>query len=160
MINGNGTAWALMTKMVAEFIVSFEASLDPRVWLTLIDEEKRELEEALATGVHVDILKEAMDLYYVQVGFTLTSAGAEQLNLFSDTERGDIFQKLKSAAELYEAVMEKLGDLNYFEAFRRVHLSNMSKLGDDGLPLRREDGKILKGPNYQPPKLEDILKGK
>ena len=36
-------------------------------------------------------------------------------------------------------------------AFKTVHDSNMSKLDDDGKPIRREDGKILKGPNYYPP---------
>ena len=41
---------------------------------------------------------------------------------------------------------ENLGwDLD--EALNRVHRSNMSKLGEDGNPLRREDGKVLKGPN-------------
>lgn len=34
------------------------------------------------------------------------------------------------------------------DIFDEVHRSNMSKLGEDGKPLRREDGKILKGPNY------------
>ena len=43
------------------------------------------------------------------------------------------------------------------EALFRVHKSNMSKLGLDGKPIRREDGKILKGPNYQPPKLDDLV---
>jgi len=40
--------------------------------------------------------------------------------------------------------------------FNRVHASNMSKLVD-GKPLYREDGKVLKGPNYQPPKLDDLF---
>ena len=42
------------------------------------------------------------------------------------------------------------------EALDRVYDSNMSKLVD-GKPLRREDGKVLKGPNYKPPYLEDLL---
>ena len=42
------------------------------------------------------------------------------------------------------------------EALDRVYHSNMSKLVD-GKPLRREDGKVLKGPNYEPPFLEDLL---
>lgn len=41
-------------------------------------------------------------------------------------------------------------------AMRRVLESNMSKLVD-GKPLRREDGKVLKGPNYQPPVLDDLI---
>ena len=43
------------------------------------------------------------------------------------------------------------------EALNRVHISNMSKLGDDGKPIYREDGKVLKGPNYKPPNLEDLI---
>ena len=43
------------------------------------------------------------------------------------------------------------------EAMNRVHLSNMSKLGEDGKPIYREDGKVLKGPNYAPPTLTDLL---
>lgn len=43
------------------------------------------------------------------------------------------------------------------ECFREVHRSNMSKLGEDGKPIYREDGKVLKGPNYSPPNLENIL---
>lgn len=41
--------------------------------------------------------------------------------------------------------------------FDEVHGSNMSKLGEDGRPIYREDGKVLKGPNYFPPDLEEIL---
>ena len=44
------------------------------------------------------------------------------------------------------------------EVFNRVHASNMSKLGEDGKPIYREDGKVLKGPNYQPPHLEDLFR--
>lgn len=38
-----------------------------------------------------------------------------------------------------------------------VHYSNMSKLGPDGKPIRREDGKILKGPNFSPPDIARVL---
>ena len=43
------------------------------------------------------------------------------------------------------------------ETFNEVHRSNMSKLGEDGKPIRREDGKVLKGPNYTPPDLKTVL---
>lgn len=49
-----------------------------------------------------------------------------------------------------------LGD-QLIEAYRRVHISNMSKLGEDGKPIYREDGKVLKGPNYKPPNLDDLV---
>lgn len=44
------------------------------------------------------------------------------------------------------------------EAFRRVHESNMSKLGADGEPIRNEFGKVTKGPNYAPVRLEDLVR--
>lgn len=38
-----------------------------------------------------------------------------------------------------------------------VHRSNMTKLGKDGKPIYREDGKILKGPDYVPPHIAPLL---
>ena len=43
------------------------------------------------------------------------------------------------------------------EALNRVHISNMSKLDEDGNPIYRDDGKVLKGPNYKPPNLADLV---
>lgn len=40
------------------------------------------------------------------------------------------------------------------DVFAEVHRSNMSKLGEDGKPVYREDGKVLKGPEYTPANLE------
>jgi len=42
--------------------------------------------------------------------------------------------------------------------FEEVHKSNMTKFGDDGKPIHRNDGKVVKGPNYRPPELRPILK--
>lgn len=44
------------------------------------------------------------------------------------------------------------------EVFDEIQRSNMSKLGEDGKPIYREDGKVLKGPNYFKPCFEEILK--
>jgi len=43
------------------------------------------------------------------------------------------------------------------ECFQEVHSSNMSKLGPNGKPIHREDGKVMKGPGYFEPDLESIL---
>ena len=43
------------------------------------------------------------------------------------------------------------------KCFAEVHRSNMSKLDDDGLPFYREDGKVLKGPNFSEPDLTSVL---
>ncbi len=69
-----------------------------------------------------------------------------------------------------ENLLKELADLIYVtygfastfgwdldEALRRVHASNMSKLGADGAPIYRKDGKVLKGPNYKKPNLTDLI---
>ena len=66
---------------------------------------------------------------------------------------------LKELADLvyvcYQYAANQRWDLD--EALNRVHKSNMSKLGEDGKPIFRADGKVLKGPNYAPPNLEDLV---
>ena len=44
------------------------------------------------------------------------------------------------------------------EVFEEIQRSNMSKLGSDGKPIYREDGKVLKGPNYFKPNIAKILR--
>tara|TARA_X000001388_G_scaffold48836_1_gene34987 strand:- start:1811 stop:2185 length:375 start_codon:yes stop_codon:yes gene_type:complete len=65
---------------------------------------------------------------------------------------------LKELADLvyvcYQYAENMEWDLN--EAMDRVHQSNLSKLDNEGKPIRREDGKVLKGPNYAPPYLNDL----
>jgi hypothetical protein len=55
------------------------------------------------------------------------------------------------------AVVELFGPEAFEEAVRRVHASNMSKLGVDGRPRWREDGKVLKGDTYKAPDLRDLV---
>ena len=43
------------------------------------------------------------------------------------------------------------------ECFHEVHSSNMTKLGPEGRPLYREDGKVMKGPHYREPNLEPFV---
>jgi len=43
------------------------------------------------------------------------------------------------------------------KVFDEVHRSNMSKLGTDGKPLLREDGKVMKGPSYSPANIASVL---
>ena len=67
-------------------------------------------------------------------------------------------------------VADALGDLEYVingmalgmgidlpAVVREIHRSNMTKLGPDGKPIYREDGKILKGPGYEPPRIAEVL---
>ena len=89
-----------------------------------------------------------------------------------NAEIDNLINELKTSGETTAAsrakMLKELADLQYVlsgmvislglpmhEAFARVHQSNMSKLVN-GKPLKRADGKFLKGPNYQPPYLQDI----
>ena len=66
---------------------------------------------------------------------------------------------LKELADLVYVCYQYAENMGWFldEALNRVHLSNMSKLDEDGKPIYREDGKVLKGPNYKPPDLSDLF---
>ena len=66
---------------------------------------------------------------------------------------------LKELADLVYVCYQYAENMGWFldEALDRVHKSNMSKLDEDGNPIYREDGKVLKGPKYQPPNLEDLF---
>jgi len=68
-------------------------------------------------------------------------------------------EALKELADLVYVCYQYAENMGWFldEALDRVHQSNMSKLGEDGLPIYREDGKVLKGPNYAPPNLTDLI---
>ena len=68
-------------------------------------------------------------------------------------------EALKELADLVYVCYQYAENMGWFldEALDRVHVSNMTKLGEDGLPIYREDGKVLKGPNYKPPTLTDLI---
>ena len=85
-------------------------------------------------------------------------------------ENDEYFEAAKNG-DLVE-VADALGDMLYIlcgtilehglqhkieEVFDEIQKSNMSKLAEDGTPIYREDGKVLKGPNYFKPKIAEIL---
>lgn len=84
------------------------------------------------------------------------------------TDRGDLeveieVDKKKLTKELADLMYVTIGTAVTFglplrEVFAEVHKSNMSKLGPDGKPIYREDGKVLKGPNYKEPDLDQFFK--
>ena len=92
----------------------------------------------------------------------------EEAGNIEDVIEGEVSQE--DLKRVKAALLKELCDLQYVlsgfavtfglpldEAFKRVHESNMSKLGPDGKPIYREDGKVLKGPNYKKPDLSDLV---
>ena len=99
------------------------------------------------------------------------SAAEVQLRYDLMKEENDEYLEAAQRGDLIE-VADALGDQLYIlcgtilrhglqhkieEVFEEIQASNMSKLGDDGKPIYREDGKVLKGPNYEKPNLDDLF---
>ena len=83
-------------------------------------------------------------------------------------EINEVFEAIKEKNDTH--VLKELVDLvvvcvgmadtygwDFDNAFKRVHESNMSKLDDEGKPIYREDGKVLKSKNYKAPYLDDLV---
>lgn len=111
----------------------------------------------------------------------------DHIGLFSEIDckfvgNEDLELKLRLVTEEYEELVEAfnendtvevvdaLADLIYVingfaiylgidldEVVSVVHRSNMTKLDENGDPIYRDDGKILKGNNYEPPKIKELL---
>ena len=80
----------------------------------------------------------------------------QQMHYMWAESRADCLKELADLVYVcYQFAMNMGWDLD--EALNRVHASNLSKLGEDGKPVRREDGKVLKGPDYEPPTLTDLV---
>ena len=85
---------------------------------------------------------------------------AEEFKEFNDAAANEPYEnELKELADLVYVCVQYAENMEWDleEALDRVHKSNMSKLGIDGKPIRRRDGKVLKGPNYEPPNLIDLV---
>ena len=103
----------------------------------------------------------------------IASLGAAKNKLRFELMKEENEEYLEAAqnGDLVE-VADALGDMLYIlcgtiiehgmqhkieEVFDENQRSNMSKLGADGKPIYREDGKVLKGPNYFKPNIKEIL---
>ena len=128
----------------------------------MIKEELKHVENfhnAFGLGVAkkptIDLSKETVELR-----FNLMKEENEEY--FEAAKRNDIIE-----------VADALGDMLYIlcgtilshgmqdkihEVFEEIQRSNMSKLGDDGNPIYRKDGKVMKGPKYFKPNIKTILK--
>jgi hypothetical protein len=127
--------------LLKQFVSKFQPPMTKEFWYELVREEVKEVHEALA-----HLLKEYADLMYVVQGAELAGASIDEIE-----------ENAGSPSWLAVRVFEAIDPEILGEAFIRVHESNMSKLMPDGSVKRREDGKVLKGPNYREPKLMDLV---
>lgn len=142
----------------------FSHMSDERVSLRLglISEEFAELFEK-GFGVNVDIH------YTVRAGGGETGFNDHAMKtgkVLAHTRRAHGAAAIRNGTEVADA----LGDLIYViygfalelgydlrAVVEEIHASNLTKLGEDGKPILREDGKVLKGPNYREPNIPAVL---
>lgn len=134
---------------MAEFFETFEPPADLDTYASFIKEEVEEAKEAM-----LHLAKELADIQYTVAGYTYI--------LLHHVPMADRPTEIPEAIEEANGVFEALGGLLNsvcdFSLYRAIHESNMTKLGEDGKPIRHpETGKILKGPNYREPDLTDLV---
>lgn len=115
-------------------------------------------------AINAPYTKPLLELRQKLINEEAAELNAEINALLSEIEKGGtpskdtklkMFKELADLQYVLSGMVVALG-IPMEEVFDRVHKSNMSKLVD-GKPLKREDGKVLKGPYYQKPDLSDLL---
>lgn len=150
---------ALFT-MQAAFMKAMDTNRDCMFWAeTLIVEETKELNAAMDNNEGLaQIIHEAADVLYVVCGFY--NAMPKNIRALISAERFENLTRILDEAAKAVAKASMTHNISLVileEAFERIHESNMSKLDDEGKPIRREDGKILKGPNYKKPDMAPVV---
>ena len=106
-------------------------------------------------------VQDAPTIPEARVQMRLTILEEEVAELRAAVDAGDLVEVLDALCDIQyvldgtflEFGLHGLKD----QAMAEVHASNMSKLGADGRPVLRADGKVLKGPSFFPPDLASIL---
>lgn len=104
-----------------------------------------------------------VDTFYMQLSLiqeesreVTQAAFSCEANIGAIAAREDLLKELADVVFVCYQMAEYMG-WNLDEAMLRVFQSNMSKLDENGNILRRADGKVLKGANYKPPTLTDLV---
>jgi predicted HAD superfamily Cof-like phosphohydrolase len=104
------------------------------------------------------------DLPENRVQLRLDILEEEVRELREAAEAGDMIETLDALCDiqyLLDGAFLEFGLHKYKRAaFEEVHASNLSKMGRDGKPVYREDGKVLKGPDFFVPNLAKVLENK
>lgn len=97
----------------------------------------------------------ALEADNVMVDMKLGLIQEEFEELLEGVANNDLEEIADALADLLYVVygVGHLYGINLDRCLDIVHTSNMTKLGEDGKPIYRNDGKIMKGPNYVPPDL-------
>jgi len=136
-------------ELVKEFHQAFNKVKDPEV-PTEQSKDIRNLRVKLIVEEYKEVMEE---MGYFQASGPVICDYSYSINLPKlAKELADLLYVVYGTAAAYGIPID--------DVYREVHYSNMSKLGEDGNPIYREDGKVLKRPNYKPADIERVLNGK
>jgi predicted HAD superfamily Cof-like phosphohydrolase len=110
-------------------------------------------------GVHIGNLNETFDDYDELNALReriLDEEYKEVKLAYANRDKANLVKELNDLKYVIEGWLITLG-VDGDKSFDLVHQSNMSKLDEQGKPVLREDGKILKGPNYKAVNESDLL---
>lgn len=134
----------------------------------------RGMEKNLSLQNVINAVREFHDAFKIQNSERPNSSLTEDevmLRYRLMAEENDEYLEAAKAGDMVE-IADALGDQLYIlcgtilrhgmhdvieEVFKEIQASNMSKLGADGKPIYREDGKVLKGPNYFKPNIKGAM---
>ena len=111
----------------------------------------------LAFGQDIKVSPELADFNTAELRLDLINEEVQELSIAIDND--DIVEIADALTDILYVVYGAghAYGIDLDECFNEVHDSNMSKLGEDGRPIYRADGKVLKGPDYFPPDLAGVL---
>ena len=98
-----------------------------------------------------------MDLIEEECGEFFDAADVCHAETENERKRENVLRELSDLVFVCYQFAACFG-LDLDQAMARVFESNLSKLDEQGQPIYREDGKVLKGPNYCPPDLLSLVK--
>ena len=119
----------------------------------LWDEEVKELIEAIEKKDKVQILDAIVDMMYIRIGHILEHHKG-RVNIVNFAAVSDI--EMSNCREYFAKHFGNNPKL-LKDAFDEVHRSNMSKLDENGNPIFREDGKVMKSHLFIQPDLTGVL---
>lgn len=119
----------------------------------LWNEECKELVEAKEKKDKVQILDAIIDMMYIRIGTLLEHYRGDTMIVRLVIERDTEISNCREYFTKHFGYDPKL----FKDAFMEVHRSNMSKLDENGKPIFREDGKIMKSNLFSKPDLKSIL---
>ena len=131
-------------------------TITPDIHMTFLTQQAKEFRSTYRIGNSISRESRSRQMNLITEEFKELLQADGMLFRTGTEPKADFLKELADLVYVcYQYAANQGWDLD--EALDRVHKSNMSKLDANGQPIFREDGKVLKGPNYAPPDLKDLV---